>query len=158
MHSSFSWVSNVQSKNQPQGAIGRVIGISPSNCEELLIQFDNQKIYDWMPKDKYLPSSWLENCETVQLIIDEQMVELELKVSNLFFDAVFVGALRSIKRLHARHGIDLNRRNTDGQTALHLACQEGHNDVVEWLIDRKEMDPEIEDNLGYHAIHNAVLS
>ena len=141
---------------QPQGAIGRVIGISSSHSEELLIQFDNQKICEWMPKERFLPSSWLEHYETVQPIIDEQIVELELKVVNLFYDAVYAGDLRSVHLLYACYKIDLNRRNADGQTALHLACQEGHQDIVRWLTDQKEVDIEMEDNLGYRAIHHAV--
>jgi len=114
-------------------------------------------MYEWMPKEKYLPSSWLEHYETVQPIIDEQMVELELKVVNLFYDAVYAGDLRSIQLLHAHRWIDLNQWNEDGQTALHLACQEGHQDVVRWITDRKDVDIEMEDNLGYRAIHHAVM-
>ena len=148
---------NVLFTFQPQGAIGRVIGISSSNSEELLIQFDNQKICEWMPKERFIPSSWLEHYETIQPIIDEQIVELELKVVNLFYDAVYAGDLRSVQLLHACCKIDLNRRNADGHTALHLACQEGHQDVAKWFIDQLKMDPEIEDNLGYRAIHHAVL-
>jgi len=142
---------------QLQGAIGRVIGISPSNYDELLIQFDNPRIYEWMPKKRFLPSSWLEHYETIQPIINEQIVELELKVVNLFYDAVYAGDLRSVQLLHSCYKIDLNGRNADGQTVLHLACQEGHQDVVRWLTDQMETDLEIGDNLGYRAIHHAVL-
>jgi len=122
-----------------------------------MIQLDNHKIYEWMGKESYLPSSWLEHYETVQPIIDEQIVELELKVVNLFYDAVYAGGLRSIQLLYANYKMDLNRRNADGQTALHLACREGHQDVVRWLTDQKEVDIEMEDNLGYRAIHHAVM-
>ena len=110
-----------------------------------------------MPKEKHLPASWLQHYETIQPIIDEQIVELELKVVNLFNDAVYAGDLRSVRLLHAYYKIDRNRRNADGQTVLHLACQEGHQDVVRWLTDQMETDLEIEDNLGYRAVHLAVL-
>jgi len=141
---------------QPQGAIGRVTGFSSKNPDELFIQFDNYKIYDWMGRYSSVPSSWLEPYETIQPAVDEELVELDLKAVKLFIKAVYSGDLRTAKILHTRYGIDLDGRNAEGQTALHIACHEGHTDIVRWLLDHVAIDLEKSDNLNQREIHHAV--
>ena len=51
---------------------------------------------------------------------------------NLLFHA-FNGELREIK-MSLANGIDLNFKDYDDRTALHLACAEGHQRIVEYLL------------------------
>ena len=93
-----------------------------------------------------------------QPVFDEELAELDAKVSNLFFDAVSMGDFRKAQLLHTRHGVDLNaRRNADGQTALHIACHQGYQDIARFLFDNSSKLSDRADNLGYRPIHYAVL-
>lgn len=74
----------------------------------------------------------------------------------LFFKAVDRGDLRIAKLLHIRHGVDVDTLNSDGQTALHLASEKGHQEVVEWLLNETKVDIEKPSLNGLCAIHCAV--
>lgn len=93
-----------------------------------------------------------------QPVFDEELAELDAKVANLFFDAVFIGDFRKAQLFYDRHGVDLNvRRNADGQTALHIACNQGYQDIVRWLLNNGSKLSDKVDNMGYRPIHYAVL-
>jgi glutaminase len=47
--------------------------------------------------------------------------------------AAYQGDLNEIRRLVAR-GVDLNEKDYDGRTCLHLAAAEGRMDVVKFLL------------------------
>ena len=56
---------------------------------------------------------------------------------------------------HIENGEDINSCNTIGQTALHLASENGHLETVKFLIESKA-DIEAKDNLfGKTALHLA---
>lgn len=78
------------------------------------------------------------------------------EIASLFKEAVVTGDLVSAQTLHRQFKVDLNCRNVDGLAAIHLACQQGHEELVQWLLREVETDREIADNLGYYAIHHAV--
>jgi ankyrin repeat protein len=40
-------------------------------------------------------------------------------------------------QLLIKHEASINLANKDGQTALHLALEEGHRDIVQLLIEQK---------------------
>jgi len=50
--------------------------------------------------------------------------------------AASIGDISELKRLVA-HGHDLNAADYDGRTPLHLACAEGHEDTVRYLLNQK---------------------
>ncbi len=47
-----------------------------------------------------------------------------------FLNACRNGQKSIVKILLERGGIDLNRRDAEGNTALHYACREGYRDLV----------------------------
>ena len=51
-----------------------------------------------------------------------------------------------------------NMQNEDGETALHLACEQGHLDVVKLLIKKDTGALNIPDNRGYTPLHSGVAS
>lgn len=52
---------------------------------------------------------------------------------NEFFNAAIKGDIEEIKQLLVT-GLNIESRNQNGKTALHLACENGHLDVVKELI------------------------
>uniref|UniRef100_A0A0N4UBR0 glutaminase n=1 Tax=Dracunculus medinensis TaxID=318479 RepID=A0A0N4UBR0_DRAME len=71
--------------------------------------------------------------------------ESELIVELMF--ATKKGDLDSIRRMFLG-GIDLNMRDYDGRTALHLAACEGHEKIVDFFIKRAFVDLEPKDRWG----------
>lgn len=132
-------------------------GIVESDPEMLYVQLDDDKFYKWLPKDEYLSSKWMELFETLQPSVEEELVELISKGVDLFINAVNRGDLRVAKLLLNRAGVDVDARNTDGRTALHVACQQGHKEIIKWLLDVAKADLEVADNDGFRAIHHAVM-
>lgn len=149
-------LSNSFSNPQLEGAVGRVVRVDPQNPDKLYLQFDNDDIHNWLSKDIPLPSGWMEPFETDQPSLDKEFIELEAKQTALFLDAVERGDLRIAKLLHNRHGVDVDASNTNSMTALHLACQLGHKELVKWLLNEVEADLEKQDDKGFRAIHYAA--
>jgi len=132
------------------------VGFNPKNPEEVYVQFDDYKIYDWLGRYSSLSSAYLEAHQTIQPVIDQELVELDAKAAELFNNAVYAGDLRTAKILYHRYGVNLEGRNADGQTALHVAIQQGHQDIVRWLLDTTWINLEKLDNLNRREIHYAV--
>lgn len=59
------------------------------------------------------------------------------------------------KILLGRGGIDLDRRDAEGNTALHYVCREGYRDLVVLLLDRGA-DPMLPNNRGETPLHAAA--
>ena len=137
-------------------AVGRVTEILPDDPLKVFIQFDNDEIHNWLPKNKPLPSSWLEKFETNHSDLEAELVEAIIKNEVLFFKAVDRGDLRIAKLLHNRYGVDVDALNADGKTALQLASENGQIDMVQWLLNETKVDIEKPGMNGLRAIHCAV--
>ncbi len=95
-------------------------------------------------------------CAYYQPVIDEELLELDTKAVALFNRAVYAGDMRVAKLLHARFGMNVFGQNAEEQTALHIACQQGHPEMFKWLIDQIGIDLVKSDNLNRREIHHAV--
>jgi len=73
---------------------------------------------------------------------------------EMLLSACFDGDHRSVARLLA-DGVDVNARHGIEKTALHLASQKGHNNVVEQLLADNRVNVDAEDKLGRTAFHLA---
>ena len=72
---------------------------------------------------------------------------------ELFFSAVKSGNLEKIKELLDK--VDINFKDRNEATALHIAVENGHTDIVKLLI-RKGIDVDHKDRNEATALHIAV--
>ena len=83
------------------------------------------------------------------ILSEKKNIILKHDIQNNQFDlysllmSSSIGDLNSIIVLESK-GLDLNKFDYDGRTALHLACSEGHLEIVEYLI-KKGVNTEIID-------------
>jgi ankyrin repeat protein len=54
-------------------------------------------------------------------------------------------------------GIDVNRRDADGMTALCYAIRDDRSKVIKFLLDRDDIDPNLPDIDGYTPLFHAVM-
>jgi glutaminase len=71
-----------------------------------------------------------------------------------FFYASFENDIMSV-RMMIRSGINVNMKDYDGRTALHIACSEGNYEIVKLLLENKA-DPDIKDRWNKTPFDNAV--
>ena len=69
-----------------------------------------------------------------------------------FLNACRNGQKSIVKILLERGGIDPNRRDAEGNTALHYACREGFRDLVVLLLE-KGADASSVNNRGETPLH-----
>ncbi|KAK3237879.1 hypothetical protein CYMTET_52069 [Cymbomonas tetramitiformis] len=62
----------------------------------------------------------------------------------------------NIARALIAHKADVNDRNYEGQTPLHLACYQGNARVVACLLARRGVDARCLDRVGNNALHYAA--
>jgi len=48
---------------QIEGSVGRVTGIDVNDVDKVFVQFDQEEIYNWLDKNKSLPSRWMKEFE-----------------------------------------------------------------------------------------------
>ena len=72
-------------------------------------------------------------------------------------DLVSTGDLEGIRTWLHDHPEDINARNEDGYTPLHLASREGHAEVVELLLAVPGVDVNAIDHLGRTTLHCCCL-
>ena len=92
------------------------------------------------------------------MCVDKELDELASKTTNLFYDAVRKGDLRTVGLLINHHGVDVNSLCFNDMTALHLAIKEGQKEIVEFIINLPQTNLETQGSHShYRAIHYAVL-
>ncbi|XP_013873424.1 glutaminase kidney isoform, mitochondrial [Austrofundulus limnaeus] len=84
-------------------------------------------------------------------------------VVNLMF-AAYSGDVSALRRF-ALSAVDMDQRDYDSRTALHIAAAEGHEEVVRFLIEICKVNPHVKDRWGNTPLddamqfsHNAVVS
>ncbi len=131
--------------------------IDDDNPEELYIHFDDPKVYTWISKSDSFSSEWMELLESTQPSVEKELTEWIEKGFTFFFDAITRGDLRTAKLVHMHHNIVGDARNSDGRTALHIACLKGYKEIVKWLIEEVKADVELPDeNDRFFPIHYSV--
>uniref|UniRef100_A0A3B3VPF8 glutaminase n=1 Tax=Poecilia latipinna TaxID=48699 RepID=A0A3B3VPF8_9TELE len=75
-------------------------------------------------------------------------------VFNLMF-AAFSGDVSALRRF-ALSSVDMDLKDYDSRTALHIAAAEGHIDVVKFLIDTCKVDPFVQDRWGNLPVDDAL--
>jgi hypothetical protein len=55
-----------------------------------------------------------------------------------------------------QQGVNINTKNSEGSTALHIAARWGHATTAQWIMIREDCDIEAEDNEGNTALMWAV--
>ena len=76
--------------------------------------------------------------------------ELEMDI----FKAAKEGKIKSIEALINDYNADINAKNSDEDTPLHLAAFYNHIDIVEFLCEHKA-DIELQNKKGYTPLHSA---
>lgn len=74
-----------------------------------------------------------------------------------FLDAAKQGNLDKVKT-HVNSGIDKEAKSNRGYTSLHLASDNGHLEIVKYLVEICCADSEAKSNGGWTALHFASYS
>lgn len=82
--------------------------------------------------------------------------KLEIQKRTPFYWACTQGDMTIIKYLHSK-GADINSSSEIGRTALSKACFLGRIDIVEYLLNCKQVNMNNKDKKGRTPLHNAVF-
>ncbi|XP_020845722.1 glutaminase liver isoform, mitochondrial isoform X2 [Phascolarctos cinereus] len=75
-------------------------------------------------------------------------------VVNLLF-AAYSGDVSALRRF-ALSAMDMEQKDYDSRTALHVAAAEGHLEVVKFLVEACKVNPFVKDRWGNIPLHDAV--
>ena len=79
-----------------------------------------------------------------------------LSICSLLF-AAKAGDLSTFKKFRLK-GVDMQKADYDGRTALHLAAAEGHFDLVKYLVERVKVNPRPKDRWNSTPYNDAIRS
>jgi len=85
--------------------------------------------------------------------------EVKSKIEQIW-DCAESGDLKSIKSIILGENVyplDLNARSLDQWTALHMACNEGHIDIVEFLLKQEEVNVNALTSIKRIPLHLAAM-
>ncbi|KAK8380414.1 hypothetical protein O3P69_016770 [Scylla paramamosain] len=87
---------------------------------------------------------------------DPRTAKIESK-AQILFDLLFSAAAgdMSALRRHALAGTDMQAKDYDGRTALHVATSEGHDEIVSFLLNNCNVDPLPKDRWGRTPLDDA---
>ena len=74
---------------------------------------------------------------------------------NMLFDAVYHGQLGVLAAWAPRYSTLLHDTSWGGDTLLHIAAEQGHADIVAWLLEDMKFDSEKQDDYGRSALYYA---
>ena len=97
--------------------------------------------------------------EVLKFLVEEKKVnmeKLEIQKRTPFYWACTQGEMEIIQYLRDK-AADINRSSEIGRTALSKACFLGRKDIVEYLINCKEINLNCRDKKGRTPLHNAVF-
>jgi hypothetical protein len=139
------------------GASGRISHISEENPAQYYVNFDTDGIHKAVFLARPLPSAWMELNQPPKLTLEQEILDGVSKTAPLFIKAVQEGNLPAVKLLHNHHKFNYNARiNSNGMTALQIACEKGYKDLVEWLLNEANVDLDKAAEKGFRAVHYAV--
>ncbi|XP_073470025.1 glutaminase liver isoform, mitochondrial isoform X1 [Aquarana catesbeiana] len=84
----------------------------------------------------------------------EKSEKQQKTVVNLLF-AAYSGDVSAMRRF-ALSAMDMEQKDYDSRTALHVAAAEGHLEVVKFLIEGCRVNPFVEDRWGNTALQDAI--
>lgn len=67
-----------------------------------------------------------------------------------------MGNLYDMKRVQQKYGIDINQGDYDKRTALHLAAEEGHEEIVEYLLGEENINVNVVDRWQTTPLKGAI--
>ena len=75
---------------------------------------------------------------------------------SAFLDAVKAGKLAEVSKIMSTEDVDLNGRNENGDSALHIAVKNSLSEIADILL-RRGANVNVTDTQGYTPLHQAVL-
>merc|ERR1712150_138010 len=106
-----------------------------------------------LPTSEYSNLFWffkntLRNFHTIELLINAgaKLKQTEYHIANELCTLALMNDLDGITAWHVG-GANLDSKNYDGRTALHIAVAESNEDIVRYLVSQG-CDPKMEDRLG----------
>jgi len=88
--------------------------------------------------------------------LQEKFSRMKFDMVNLFIEAAGEGDFHLVRELINNYKVSVDAARSDGVTALHLSCQNGHLKLVQWLLEEKKPDIEKADNKGRRAIYFTI--
>jgi ankyrin repeat protein len=87
-------------------------------------------------------------------MIKERLIEEKI---NSLLTASARGDVQSVDALLQSGDVSISSKDTMGRTSLHIACSDGHEELVKFLLEQKA-DPTAKDKLGNTPFNDCVRS
>lgn len=95
--------------------------------------------------------------EEIELALEEDIDELDHHLNSFtpYLFHCYRGNTDIVKYLLTR-GCDYNaKRDRSGETAMHLVCQKGHTDLLDFFIENSMYDVDIRDNMEFTPLFDS---